>query len=200
MVWLVLGLLGCSSDGLESDHDGSLRLPLDSADPSGSLIVDIDTSLGRLSVALDEDAAPITVENFLGYVDSGFFDGRDGGGATVFHRVIADFVAQGGGHTEDGSSKSPGPAITLESDNGLSNRRGTIAMARTAAADSATSQFYFNLIDNDFLDYQDAAAPGYAVFGALIDGLDVLDSIGAVDTDGSDWPEADVVIMACQRR
>lgn len=199
-MWWMIGLLGCSSDGLEGDYDGSIRLPIDTADPGGSLIVDIDTSLGRLSVALDQDAAPITVENFLGYVDGGFFDGRDGGGATVFHRVIAGFVAQGGGHTEDGAAKSPGPPIALESDNGLSNRRGTIAMARTEAADSATSQFYFNLVDNDFLDHQDAASPGYAVFGALIDGVDVLDAIGAVGTDGSDWPVEDVVITACQRR
>lgn len=199
-MWLLLGLLGCGGETSEGDPAGELWLPVDSADPGGLLIVDIDTSLGRLSVALDEDAAPLTVENFLGYVDSGFFDGRDGAGATVFHRVLPGFVAQGGGYTEDGAAKPPGPAIVLESDNGLSNRRGTIAMARTAAADSATSQFYFNLVDNDFLDHQDAASPGYAVFGMLVDGLDVLDAIGAVRTDGGDWPVDDVVITACQRQ
>ena len=201
LVWV---LLGCTSSGLEDDDDdgdGIVVNPDASSDSGfGALIIEIETSLGSLVVALDEDAAPVTVENFLGYVDSGFFDGTDGSGATVFHRVIDEFVAQGGGYTDDGKYKEPGAAIVLESDNGLSNRQGTIGMARSTDPDSATSQFYFNLIDNDFLDYQDASNPGYAVFGELVEGQSTLDAIGVVSTDDEDWPTEDVVIVSCVRQ
>lgn len=201
LIWTLV--LGCGAPETEDDDDEDVGivLPDDTGSGGGSgLIVDIETSLGSLAVSLDEDAAPVTVENFLGYVDSGFFDGTDGQGATVIHRVIADFVAQGGGHTEDGQAKTPGPAIALESDNGRSNVRGTIAMARTDDPDSATSQFFFNLVDNDFLDYAGTSSPGYAVFGELVDGLDTLDAIGAVSTDSSDWPTEDIVVLSCERR
>ena len=109
-------------------------------------------------------------------------------------------MAQGGGHIESGEAKTTQAAIPLESDNGLSNLRGTIAMARTSDPDSATSQFYLNLVDNTFLDYESASSPGYAVFGEITGGLDVLDAIGAVSTDSSDWPVEDVVILSCTRR
>ena len=200
MHMLLLGaLVGCS-DQPTSTPDDSGAPPPDTGQPAGSLIVEMDTTLGLLTIELDEDAAPVTVENFLAYVDSGFFDGRDGGEATIFHRVIDDFMAQGGGYTTSGGLKPNGDAIVLESDNGLSNLRGTIAMARTEEPDSAVSQFYLNLVDNGHLDYRDADWPGYAVFGTLTDGLDVLDAIGAVATDSSDRPAEDIVITACQRQ
>ncbi len=196
---LLVVLAGCSGAGLEDDDDEP-GLILGGDDDTGALIVELETTMGTLAVALDNDAAPITVDNFLGYVDAGFYDGTDGAGATVFHRVIDGFVAQGGGYTEEGGLKTTGAAIPLESDRGLSNRAGTIAMARTDDPDSATSQFYFNLVDNDFLDYVDASSPGYAVFGALVEGEDVLAEIGAVQTGAGDLPTSDVVITRCQRR
>lgn len=202
-VWMLAILAGCAGGAsIEEDDDdgGGLILPGGTDEPGDGLIVEIETTLGTLVVELDEAAAPITVENFLAYVDDGFYDGADGMGATVFHRVIDGFVAQGGGVTEDGGKKVTDAAIVLESDNGLSNRAGTIAMARTDSPDSATSQFYFNLVDNDFLDYTDASSPGYAVFGELIGGEDVLADLGGVATGSGDQPTTDVVITRCERR
>jgi len=122
----------------------------------------------------------ITVQNFLNYVNSSFYNN------TIFHRVIKDFVIQGGGFSPgnpDPVAKTPTqPAIALESNNGLSNLRGTLAMARTSAPDSATSQFYINVVDNLSLDYQSEQEPGYAVFGRVIAGLDVVDAISVVPT------------------
>ena len=138
--------------------------------------VRIETSLGNVQVQLNPGAAPITVNNFLDYVNTGFYTG------TLFHRVIAGFVAQGGGFTTGmqlkGSSKAP---ITLESNNGLSNARGSIAMARAVDPNSATSQFYVNLVDNPGLNYS-AASPGYAVFGSVVGGMDVVDRMATVPT------------------
>ena len=135
------------------------------------------TSLGNIVVELDHKAAPLSVNNFLNYVQSGFYSN------TLFHRVIAGFVVQGGGYSSGLVAKTVTAApITLESNNGLSNLRGSLAMARTADPNSATSQFYFNLVDNLSLDYQDANNPGYAVFGKIVQGLDVMDAIGAVAT------------------
>ncbi|MCB9758352.1 MAG: peptidylprolyl isomerase [Alphaproteobacteria bacterium] len=164
------------------------------------MIIDLETSLGPIAVELDAAHAPITVENFLAYVDDGFYDGDDGAGATTFHRVVSGFVIQGGGYTPEGALKNTLDPIALESDNGLSNLRGTIAMARTNVPDSATSQFYFNLVDNTFLDYDGAGSPGYAVFGAIVEGLDTMDDIAAVQTNAQDQPVEDVVITAAGRR
>jgi cyclophilin family peptidyl-prolyl cis-trans isomerase len=136
------------------------------------------TTLGTIVLDLDEDLSPITTENFLTYVESGFYDGADGGGATIFHRVVPGFVIQGGGLREDMSSKPTNPPIVNESENGFSNLRGTIAMARTADLDSATSQFYINVVDNTNLD----GPGGYAVFGEVVEGMDVVDAIEAVPT------------------
>ncbi len=151
------------------------------------------TSMGTIVIDLDAETAPITTANFLSYAEAGFFDGADGQGATVFHRVVDGFVAQGGGYTASGTEKSTQDPIVLESDVGLSNLRGTIAMARTGVPDSATSQFYFNLVDNTFLDYQDASNPGYAVFGEVVQGMDVVDAIGAVATNGEVPAEAIII-------
>lgn len=133
--------------------------------------VRIETSAGDFVVQLDGERAPLTVANFLAYVESGFYEG------TIFHRVIDGFVVQGGGYGEDLSPKPAGAPIPNESGNGLSNRRGTIAMARTGEAHSADSQFYLNLADNVGLDPKPTRW-GYAVFGQVIRGLEVVDDIG----------------------
>jgi cyclophilin family peptidyl-prolyl cis-trans isomerase len=139
--------------------------------------VTLQTSLGTVVLELNPELAPITVANMLAYVDSGFYDN------TLFHRVIPGFMVQGGGLTAGLVSKTPTyGAITLESNNGLSNLRGTIAMARTNVADSATTQFFINQVDNAFLNYSSAASPGYAVFGKVVSGLSVIDSIAQVAT------------------
>lgn len=138
--------------------------------------VTINTSMGKIVVELDFEKAPITAKNFAEYVSEGFFDG------TIFHRVIPGFMIQGGGMKPDMKEKSNKAPIKLESNNGLSNARGTIAMARTMVPDSATSQFFINLVDNTFLNYSGAGNPGYAVFGKVVEGLDVVDAIATVKT------------------
>jgi len=153
-------------------------------------IVVMETSLGTIEIELNRTAAPITVENFLSYVNRGFYDG------TVFHRVISNFMIQGGGFTSDGAEKETEAPIKLESKNGLSNDRGTIAMARTNVPDSATSQFFISVVDNDFLNYA-PGNPGYAVFGQVIKGMEIVDKIKMVKTSSSpmpDWPVNDVLI------
>ncbi|MCX2862344.1 peptidylprolyl isomerase [Paucibacter sp. PLA-PC-4] len=132
------------------------------------------TSKGEIVIELETAKAPITVANFLKYVQDGYYSN------TIFHRVVPNFVVQGGGFTTGFVAKpGVGSAIKLESNVGLSNVRGTIAMARTTAADSATSQFYFNTVNNTGLDYKSAAEPGYAVFGRVISGLGTVDAINA---------------------
>jgi len=153
--------------------------------------VTLKTSLGNIVVELYPNAAPVTVANHLAYVSSGFFDDL------LFHRVVPGFVVQGGGFASGLVQKAPPYApITLESDNGLSNDRGTLGMARTSAADSATSQFYFNLVNNVSLNYVNASSPGYAVFGKVLTGLSVVDAIAAVPTSGpNNVPVTDVKIL-----
>ncbi len=159
-------------------------------------MVVLDTSLGRITVELYADEAPVTVENFLAYVDEGFFDG------TIFHRVISGFVLQGGGLTETMEEKPTRPPIRNEADNGLCNERGTLSMARTNEIHSATSQFFINLTDNAFLDQSDDNF-GYAVFGKVTDGMDVVDKIAAVPTGKrgfyQDVPVEAVVIRTIRR-
>mgnify|MGYP001571701348 CR=1 FL=1 len=151
----------------------------------------IETSVGKIELELYPDKAPITVKNFLGYVDEGFYAG------TVFHRVIPGFMIQGGGFIPDGTRKETHSPIKLESNNGLKNKVGAIAMARTNIPDSATSQFFINIADNSPLDYT-PGNDGYAVFGTVIKGMDVVNAIVSVKTstrDGNgDWPVEDVVI------
>jgi cyclophilin family peptidyl-prolyl cis-trans isomerase len=162
--------------------------------------VSIITSKGSFTLELDLATAPISVKNFLSYVRGGYYSN------TLFHRVIPGFVAQAGGYTT-GLVRKPGQLdpIELESNKGLSNARATVAMARTNVFNSATSEFYVNLVDNTFLDYKNAANPGYAVFGTVVQGMDVVDAIAAEPTgvfNGStDVPLTDITItMAIQSK
>ena len=161
--------------------------------------VEIVTSMGTVVIVMAESDAPITTANFLQYVDDGFYDGDDGAGSTLFHRVIPGFMAQGGGTLESDAQKTTRQAIVNESDNGLSNARGTLAMARTNDPNSATSQFFINVVDNGFLDIDGDYPPGYAVFGEVVSGMDVVDAMVAVSTDASDQPDADIVIQDMER-
>lgn len=138
-------------------------------------MLEFKTSKGTFTVQLFDKQAPISVENFLKYADEGFFEG------TIFHRVIAGFMVQGGGLTHDLKDKRGRAPIKNEATNGLKNKRGTLAMARTNDVDSATSQFFVNLVDNDFLDHKPGNY-GYAVFGRVASGMDVVDAIAAVET------------------
>ena len=154
----------------------------------------METSKGTITLELNEEKAPETVKNFVRYAQDGHYDG------TVFHRVIDGFMVQGGGFTKDMNQKETREPIRNEAMNGLKNRRGTIAMARTMVVDSATSQFFINLVDNGFLDFQSPTPQGfgYAVFGAVTDGLDVVDKIAKVKTGFAgphqNVPEVPVVI------
>lgn len=158
-----------------------LALALTAALPAlaGNPKVLMQTSLGNVTLALDAEKAPLSVANFLRYVDDGYYDG------TVFHRVIDGFMIQGGGFTAD-IERKPGSRdpIRNEADNGLKNLRGTLAMARTSQPHSATTQFFINLVDNSFLDFREKNRRGwgYAVFGKVTDGMDVLDRIAKLST------------------
>lgn len=138
----------------------------------------IETTMGTITLKLNEEKAPETVANFVTYAKEGFYDG------TIFHRVIDGFMIQGGGFTRDMNQKKTHAPIRNEAMNGLKNTRGTIAMARTMVVDSATSQFFINLVDNDFLDFTNPTPQGfgYAVFGEVTDGLSVIDAIAKVKT------------------
>ena len=144
------------------------------------------TSHGDVTIELFADRAPTTVENFLAYVDAGFYDG------TVFHRVIPDFMIQGGGFGPEMGQKPTRAPIKNEADNGVKNLRGTLAMARTSDIHSATAQFFINLRDNAFLDHGKRDF-GYAVFGQVVDGMDAVDAIAGVQT-GKRGPHADVPV------
>ncbi|MES2818366.1 MAG: peptidylprolyl isomerase [Pseudomonadota bacterium] len=156
----------------------------------------LTTSLGEVEIELEADKAPISVKNFLAYVDSGYYDG------TVFHRVIPGFMVQGGGFTADLQQKSTQASIKNEADNGLHNVRGTLAMARTQAVDSATSQFFINHADNAFLD-NGSRDFGYAVFGKVTRGMDVVDKIAQVPTatqaGNQNVPSTPVLIISAKR-
>jgi cyclophilin family peptidyl-prolyl cis-trans isomerase len=151
----------------------------------------LETSMGTIEVELDRAHAPITVENFISYVESGFYDGL------IFHRVIRGFMVQGGGMSPDGKEKAAKKPIKLESQNGLKNAAGTVAMARTNDPDSATCQFFLNTVNNDFLNYS-PGNPGYAVFGKVVSGMDVVKAMEKARTKSNgyhdDWPVEPVVI------
>jgi peptidyl-prolyl cis-trans isomerase A (cyclophilin A) len=154
----------------------------------------METGMGNVKVRLDPQKAPISVHNFLDYVKGGFYKG------TIFHRVIPGFMVQGGGFTADMQEKQTRAPIKNEAGNGLKNERGTIAMARTMIVDSATAQFFINVADNGFLNHRDNSMQGfgYAVFGKVIEGMDVVDRIAKVKTGYQkgmgDVPETPVVI------
>lgn len=140
--------------------------------------VRLETNKGVILLELDAEAAPNTVENFIGYVQDGFYD------STIFHRVIKGFMVQGGGFTADMKQKSTKDPVENEADNGLKNKRGAIAMARTMDPHSATAQFFINTVDNAFLDYKAKTSQGwgYCVFGKVIEGLETVDVVEAVNT------------------
>ena len=168
-------------------------------DNTGNSVVTIETSAGTIRAELWDDRAPITVANFLSYVDDGFYDGL------IFHRVIAGFMIQGGRFAPDMQQKATGPQIKNEAAADKPNGRGTLAMARTNVVDSATAQFFVNLVANDFLNHRDETEQGfgYCAFGEVIDGLDVVDEIAAVKTGShgpfSDVPAEPVVITSIKR-
>ncbi|MFZ0008145.1 MAG: peptidylprolyl isomerase [Steroidobacteraceae bacterium] len=159
-------------------------------------MIRFETTHGGFTVELFEKEAPVTVANFLRYVDDGFFDG------TIFHRIVPGFVIQGGGLTQDFSSKKTRTPISNEAQNGLKNTRGSLSMARTSDINSATSQFFVNLKDNGFLDHGPRDY-GYAVFGQVTEGMDVIDKIARVGTGTrrgyQDAPVEDVVIQSARR-
>ena len=156
--------------------------------------VEMQTSMGAIVIELDAEKAPLTVKNFLQYANDGFYNG------TIFHRVIEGFMIQGGGFTKDMGEKPTGAQIPNEAKNGLKNQRGTIAMARRAEPHSATAQFFINHKDNDALDYPSRDGWGYAVFGKVTQGLDVVDKIAKVRTGNrgmfQDVPVEPVVIQS----
>jgi peptidyl-prolyl cis-trans isomerase B (cyclophilin B) len=161
-------------------------------------VVALTTSAGTFTIELEADKAPLTVKNFLSYVDENFYDN------TIFHRVIKDFMIQGGGFEPGMKQKKTKGTIKNESSNGLSNTRGTVAMARTSDPDSATAQFFVNTVDNLFLDKARAGdRVGYCVFGKVIDGLDVVEQIRGVATASKgghgDVPVKDVIIQSIRR-
>ena len=164
--------------------------------PAANPVVVLDTSMGTIKVELFEDKAPNTVKNFLNYVEKKHFDGL------VFHRVIENFMLQGGGFDKDLKERKTDAPIKNESTNGLKNERGTLAMARTNVPDSATSQFFINVKNNDFLDRANSRDKvGYCVFGRVIEGMDVVDKIRKVETGAKgqfseDCPKEDVVIKS----
>jgi peptidyl-prolyl cis-trans isomerase A (cyclophilin A) len=163
--------------------------PAKGADP----VVVMKTNLGVIEIQLDPKHAPITTTNFLSYVNKKFYDG------TIFHRVIPGFVDQGGGFTPDMNQKETDAPIKNEATNGLHNLRGTISMARTSDPDSATSQFFLNLVDNSSkLDPGGVSPEGYAVFGKIIKGLDVMDKIAAIPTGPGDVPTQQVIIISAR--
>jgi len=155
-------------------------------------MITLKTSMGDISIKLDEEKAPITCANFTQYVEDGFFDG------TIFHRVIDNFMIQGGGFEPGMTQKTSRDNIENEAKNGLSNEVGSVAMARTMDPHSASAQFFINLADNKFLDYPGQDGWGYCVFGKIINGMDVVNRIKGVATTSSDGhqdvPEEDVII------
>jgi cyclophilin family peptidyl-prolyl cis-trans isomerase len=192
---LAFTLTACSG----SDGDPEAEVVADAAQSNPAVI--LKTSAGNIEIELFPDEAPESVKNFLQYVDDGFYDG------TIFHRVIPDFMVQGGGYDADRERQETRPPIKNEADNGLKNETGTVAMARTSIPDSATAQFFINVKDNAFLDFK-APTPqgyGYAVFGKIVSGMDVVVSIENAPTkDGGgafrNLPEETVTIESASRK
>jgi len=165
-----------------------------------SILVDVETSLGSFQIELDSDKAPKSVENFLAYVDANHYEG------TIFHRVIPTFMIQGGGYDATYQKKPVRPPVDNEADNGLKNLRGTVAMARTNDPHSATAQFFVNVVDSAFLDHRDKSSQGwgYAVFGRVTSGMEVVDKIRDVATGANgpfakDAPNEVVSILSLRR-
>jgi len=162
--------------------------------PAKNPVVLMETSMGNIKIQLDPQKAPVSAQNFLDYVYSGFYNG------TIFHRVISNFMIQGGGFTAEMKQKATKAPIKNEGGNGLKNDRGTIAMARTSDPDSATAQFFINVVNNDMLNRPSPDGYGYAVFGKVVGGMDVVDKIDKVQTGMrmgmGDVPDTTVVIKS----
>ena len=192
----LLVLISCCSLIVQSF--ASAAGPEEKAQPTNPVVL-MKTSLGRIRIELWPGKAPETVKNFLQYVDEGFYDG------TIFHRVIESFMIQGGGFTPDMKQKPTHAPVKNEASAELKNDRGTIAMARTMVVDSATTQFFINVVDNLSLNHRDSSSAGfgYAVFGKVIDGMDVVDKIKGVATSNSgqfqNVPVKPVVIESVKR-
>jgi cyclophilin family peptidyl-prolyl cis-trans isomerase len=192
---MVLAILSSSSNTFAAAKEGDKKM-----DSGKNPVLVMETSLGTVEFELFADKAPISTANFLKYADDGFYNG------TIFHRVIPTFMIQGGGFTEAMVQKPVKSPIKNEATNGLKNERGTLAMARTGVVDSATSQFFINVKDNSFLDHRgtDPSSYGYAVFGKVTSGLDVVDKIKAVQTSSKgpydDVPVTAVVIKSIKRK
>jgi peptidyl-prolyl cis-trans isomerase A (cyclophilin A) len=154
--------------------------PVDKKNVAGLKMVKLETTKGAIVIEVNETAAPVTSANFLRYVQEGFYDG------TIFHRVIPGFMIQTGGFTADMQQKTTHEQIVNEAKNGLKNQRGTVAMARTNDPNSASSQFFINLVNNDYLNYAGPRNPGYTVFGKVVEGMDVADKIAQVKTADKD--------------
>ena len=162
--------------------------------------VALETTLGTITLELNEEKAPRSVKNFLHYLEAKHYEG------TLFHRVIDGFMIQGGGYDHDLKKKPTQPPVEIESDNGLANSRGTVAMARSSDPNSATAQFFINVVDNPFLNYKEKSPEGwgYAVFGTVVEGMDIVDKIKSVATGAKgsfskDCPLEDVVILSATR-
>ena len=166
-------IAGCSEEEVTQDKQISEETE---KMETKSTKVKMETSMGDIVIELNDEAAPVTVKNFLDYVEKGFYDG------TIFHRVIPNFMIQGGGFGPDMKRKDAGEPIINEASNGLGNERGSIAMARTSHPDSASSQFFINHRNNANLNYTSANNPGYTVFGKVVEGIEVVDKIAAVKT------------------
>jgi peptidyl-prolyl cis-trans isomerase B (cyclophilin B) len=190
---------GCTKKEGEGKAGDMMSKEADAKTVSGVTVVIMKTSMGDVEIELNGDKAPETVKNFLKYVDAKFYDG------TTFHRVIPTFMIQGGGFDPGMKPKQGFASIKNEANNGLTNARGTLAMARTQVIDSATSQFFINVVDNNFLNYRDSSIEGfgYCVFGTVKKGLDVVDKIRNVQTKTigpfGDVPVKDVIIISIRR-
>jgi len=176
LLTVVVLACGCSEKTNKAQADKKVVNSERNIVKSQSNVVKLETSMGNIVIELNEQAAPVTVKNFLRYVEAGFYDGL------IFHRVIPGFMIQGGGFTKQMAKKETRDPIINEARNGLSNKQGTIAMARSSNPDSATAQFFINHRDNDFLNYVDDKNAGYAVFGKVTEGMDVVDAIASVET------------------
>jgi cyclophilin family peptidyl-prolyl cis-trans isomerase len=189
MLMAVVFICGCSETAKEVNIERNIM-------KSETNLVKLQTSMGNIVLELNAKAAPVTVKNFLRYVEEGFYDG------TIFHRVIPGFMIQGGGFTEQMEKKETRGPIVNEASNGLPNERGTIAMARTNDPDSATCQFFINHVNNRPLNYVENGNPGYAVFGKVIEGMDTVDAIASVQTTSrkgyQNVPDKPIVIKSAK--
>jgi cyclophilin family peptidyl-prolyl cis-trans isomerase len=194
---LVVALgFGCKEKTREQNKQAKEQGEQTKTESRQAKMVKLKTNMGDIVIELNEQAAPVTAKNFLRYAEEGFYDGA------IFHRVIPNFMIQGGGFTAQMARKETRPPIVNEAKNGLKNDRGTIAMARTNNPDSATSQFFINHKNNDFLNYVENKNPGYAVFGRVIEGMDIVDAIAVVKTTTQkgmgDVPVEPVVIKSVE--